>query len=197
MAEASALKSLLARASADPDPRERDRAYEELARLLLVLVRARLGDRLREKRESMDVCQSLARSFVEDLTTGKIVFESEGALVAYLRKAVGSKLADLARMDNAERRGGGVRTTPLDASGASMSPALADDAPGASAIVGANEQQAMILAQLDDDERRLVALRRSGLEWPQIARELGASEESLRKRWSRLQQRIAAELEDA
>lgn len=195
MSGESPLRALLARAGTDPDPRARERAYEELVRLLLILVRARLGVRLREQRESMDVCQSLARSFVEDVSAGRVVFESESALVAYLRKAVGSKLADLSRRDTAQRRGGGARGIPLDrATGGDVPSLAARDADAGDAVLE-REELDLALDLLDEEEKRLVALRRAGMEWNVIARELATSEEALRQRWSRLQRRVAGALD--
>jgi hypothetical protein len=100
------LGSLIAGLGA-ADGVQRERAYAELLRLVSIFVRVRMGSRLRDHRESMDVCQSIAKSFVDDAAQGRLTFESPAALTAYLQRVVQTKLAELSRHDTALKRGGG------------------------------------------------------------------------------------------
>jgi RNA polymerase sigma factor (sigma-70 family) len=177
------LQALVADANA-ADPAARERAFTELMRLVSLFVRARMGNRLRDHRESADVVQSIAKSFIDDAARGMLRFDSPGAFAAYLQQVVKTKLAELHRYDTAEKRGGAdaqhVHEPEL---------AEADDA-SASVRAMSGEMLERVLAELSPDEANLVRLRQRGLEWSAIAQSTGESEVALRKRWSRLQTRI-------
>jgi hypothetical protein len=177
------LQALVADANA-ADPTARERAYAELMRLVSLFVRARMGHRLRDHRESADVVQSIAKSFIDDAARGMLRFDSPAAFAAYLQQVVKTKLAELHRHDTAEKRGGGDAVH-----GHEPDLAEADDA-SASVRAMSGEMLDRVLAELSPDEADLVRLRRRGLEWSAIAHATGESEPALRKRWSRLQSRI-------
>lgn len=194
MGGASRLDSLL-RHAASLEGAERDRAFAELVRLLIVMVRARMSPRLRVGRESVDVCQSVAKSFVEDWQAGRLKFENEAALAGYLQTVVRNKLADLSRHDNAARRGGGERVLPIDEEHGIGAGGIAGDGAGASTIAEVGELRDLVMESLTPEERRLIDLRRRGMEWEQIAEVTGESSSALRKRWSRLQNSLRERLE--
>lgn len=191
MAHAGKLTALLSAARQEADPVARERAYEELLRLLTIFVRAGMGDALRRHRESVDICQSVAKSFVVDLRDGRVEFPTEGALVAYLQQVVRTKLAQAARHDGAIKRGGAVAVrglAPQSPSGSlGVEPAAPD--PTASMVAGGQEARLQILRDLTPDERELIRLRQAGLDWEDIAARLGRSGPAVRKAWSRLQER--------
>lgn len=162
------------------DGPERDRAYAELLRFVRIVVRAEMGRKLRDHRESADVCQSIAKSFVDDFQAGKVAFESERALAAYLRLAVRNKLAELARYDGALKRGGDARA---------VDPDLLDRLPETRDAETAASWDS-VREMLSDDERRLVDLRLRGLEWETIADQLGMSGAAARQRFARLRRRL-------
>lgn len=197
MAGTDQLSALLEEARGGADGARRDAAYDELVRLLTSLVRARLSQQLRQRRESMDVCQSLARSFVVDLRDGKLQFDNRAALVGYLRKVVENKMIDLSRQDRAAKRGAGAAHVPI---GPAETGAPAVDpgagAPGPGTIAVEHELKDAVLARLSPDDRTLITLRQRGLEWDDIAAHLGVAAPVLRKRWSRLQQSIREALAD-
>ena len=196
------LKSLLTTAcgraatatATPPDERVRDAAFNELLRLVMIFVRAGMGRKLRDHRESVDVCQSIARSFVEDFEAGKLEFESEAALAAYLKSVVRSKLADLARHDGRDKRGGGVREVSLDGAGLSaiFDPESSD--PSASFEAQSDEARTRILEALSPDEQTLARLRWSGLSWEHIAAQTGRDAAALRQQFSRMQRRVVERL---
>lgn len=185
MSEPTAFSAFLARA-AQGDPAQRDRAYAELLRWVRIVVRAEMGRRLRDHRESVDVCQSIARSFVDDFQSGRVRFESERALAAYLRVAVRSKLAELARRDGALKRGAGGRALPIDAA-----PDAPDGERGPPALSA--EAWERLRGNLPGDDRHLLELRMRGLDWATIAEQLGTSEASARQRFSRVARRLREE----
>ena len=192
MPQASPLQALLARTSS-LSVVERERAFDHLVRLLMIMVRSKMDSRLRTRRESIDVCQSVVKSFVEDFHEGKVHFENEAALAGYLQAIVKNKLIDLARHDGAQRRGGGRHAFSLNDSSAGDAFEPASPIGGASSIISSEERQRMVMDSLSLDERRLIDLRGRGLEWEQIADMTGESSAALRKRWSRLQQRLASD----
>jgi DNA-directed RNA polymerase specialized sigma24 family protein len=193
MAAASPLATLLERTTSLTGA-ERERAFDELMRLLMILVRARMDARLRSRRESVDVCQSVVKSFVQDFHAGKVAFENEAALAGYLQTVVKNKLADLARMDTALRRGGGRADAPMYDPVTGSDNAPPDDGAGVSTVVADAEARERMMATLSDEDRRLFDLRARGLEWDQIAQVTGETSAALRKRWSRMQQRLGDEL---
>jgi len=198
------LHMLLSQA-AGGDERARERAFAELLRLLTIFIRARMGQRLRDHRESEDVCQSIARSFIEDFGAGQIRFESEGAVVAYLKTVATTKLALLARHDGAVKRGGGVAHVGIGGESASAG-TLEPPAPNDGRKSGRGgpaegerllrEMEAVALVQdsLSAEEQELARLRLAGLEWQEIGARLGRDPTALRKQWSRLVERISHEL---
>jgi RNA polymerase sigma factor (sigma-70 family) len=173
-----------------PDPRARDAAFNELLRLVMIFVRAGMGRKLRDHRESVDVCQSIARSFVEDFEAGKLEFESEAALAAYLKKVVRSKLVDLSRHDTRDKRGGAQPDLRIDSASLSAAFDPPSTEPTASFDARTEEARARILSLLSDDEQTLARLRWRGLSWEQIAAQLGKDPAALRQQFSRMQRRI-------
>jgi len=161
-----------------------------LMRLLMILVRAKMDSKRRNHHESMDVCQSVARNFVEEWQAGKVQFPNEAALVGYLQTVVRNKLTDLSRRDQAARRGGGAVPVPIDSERGVSEGAIPSHGPGASGSIAARETHERILRSLSEEERRLIEFRQRGRDWDEIATELGESSSALRKRWSRLQIRI-------
>src|SRR3974390_3260849 len=80
---------------------------------LRMVVRAGLGPRLRERLELSDVVQETLVEVVRQFP--QFTGQSEAALVGWLRRLVGQKLADLGRYHNRAKRAGGQSPLPLDA----------------------------------------------------------------------------------
>jgi hypothetical protein len=168
----------------------RERAFAELSRLVTVFVRARMGPSVRAGgggRESIDICQSVAKSFVEDAGRGKLAFENEAALMAYLKTVVKTKLAEAKRRDEARISAAGGSIVMDAADGSSVG-----SKGGATPSVDVAMGQAIDAAWegLSDEDREVARLRRAGMEWGLIAAQLGQSEAALRKRFSRLQEKV-------
>ncbi len=103
---------LMARARAG-----QDEALGELCALyrnyLRMVVRTGLGPRLRERVELSDVIQEALVEVVRQFP--QFTGQDEAALVGWLRRLVGQKLADLGRYHSRIKRGAGDAALPLDA----------------------------------------------------------------------------------
>src|SRR5438477_7010707 len=80
---------------------------------LRMVVRTGLGPRLRERVELSDVVQEALVEVVRQFP--QFTGQNEAALVGWLRRLVGQKLADLARYHNRAKRSAGGSDVPLDA----------------------------------------------------------------------------------
>lgn len=80
---------------------------------LRMVVRTGLGPKLRERVELSDVVQEALVEVVRQFP--QFTGQSEAALVGWLRRLVGQKLADLGRYHNRVKRAGAATAVPLDA----------------------------------------------------------------------------------
>src|SRR5271154_1935344 len=80
---------------------------------LRMVVRTGLGPKLRERVELSDVVQEALVEVVQQFP--KFTGQNEAALVGWLRRLVGQKLADLGRYHSRAKRSGGSPDVPLDA----------------------------------------------------------------------------------
>ena len=80
---------------------------------LRMVVRTGLGPRLRERVELSDVVQEALVEVVRQFP--QFTGQNEAALVGWLRRLVGQKLADLGRYHSRAKRAGAGSTLPLDA----------------------------------------------------------------------------------
>src|SRR3954467_4147043 len=79
---------------------------------LRMVVRTGLGPRLRERVELSDVVQEALVEVVRQFP--QFTGQNEAALVGWLRRLVGQKLADLGRYHSRAKRGAGGSALPLD-----------------------------------------------------------------------------------
>ena len=79
---------------------------------LRMVVRTGLGPRLRERVEMSDVVQEVLVEVVRQFP--QFTGQSEAALVGWLRRLVGQKLADLGRYHSRAKRAGASTALPLD-----------------------------------------------------------------------------------
>ncbi|MGQ0628608.1 MAG: RNA polymerase sigma factor [Phycisphaerales bacterium] len=190
MSEPADLAAMLRRATDDADPAARESAFAEILDLLLIYVRAAMGRALRDHRDSADVCQSIARSLVEDVDAGKVRFASEPELRAYLRTVVRSRLAMLARSDTADKRGGGNQ--PAAFSTSTSDPPAPDPTPSENLVGDEALRRAGEL--LSDDDQSIARMLARGLTFDQIAAATGQSSAALRQRWSRAGRKVEDDL---
>jgi RNA polymerase sigma-70 factor (subfamily 1) len=79
---------------------------------LRMVVRTGLGARLRERVEMSDVVQEVLVEVVRQFP--QFTGQNEAALVGWLRRLVGQKLADLGRYHSRAKRAGAATAVPLD-----------------------------------------------------------------------------------
>jgi RNA polymerase sigma-70 factor (ECF subfamily) len=142
------------------------------------LVRARMGSELRHFVESADVVQETMGQVLRSFE--RFDMRDEDALVKWLSQLVENRLRDLAKHHGREKRGSG-RERHLEsvlhrgpgAPGA-PEPAASDEGPLEGAERGEEtERLERALAALSPEHRRAIEARGAGVEWAELARELG------------------------
>ncbi len=193
------LRALMDRARGD-DPAARERAFAEVLRLLMIFVRGKMGPGLRSRHESADICQSIAKSFVEDHGAGKVQFENEAVLVGYLREVVRSKLAEVARRDGALKRArfegvsaGGPGDGGAGPGGSWVAIEPTGDEPTGEDVVLRAEMVERCVDRLTPTEAMLLRLRSAGQDWSQVGSAIGMSATTARQQYSRLVRRLMDE----
>jgi RNA polymerase sigma-70 factor (ECF subfamily) len=163
---------------------------EQYASVVRRVVRFRLTDsRLRAAFDSMDVCQSVLGSFFVRAANGEYELDEPGQLTRLLVGIARNKLATQVRRQAADKRD--YRRAD---GGVSDQDALAGGTPSPSRHAEAKELLQAVRERLTPEERRLAELRQQGLEWAEIAEQLGDNAAALRKRFSRALDRVAREL---
>ena len=163
------------------------RGYEPAIRRA---VRYRLSDtRLRRTCDSMDICQAVLGSFFLRAACGQYELDTPTQLLKLLATMARNKLSKEATRQRAARRD----HRRLSAGGIEDCQVAADE-PTPSRQVASRELLAEAQRRLSADEQQLVELRNQGLEWADIAAQLGGTPELLRKKLSRALARVAKEL---
>jgi RNA polymerase sigma-70 factor (ECF subfamily) len=163
------------------------RRYEPAIRRV---VRVRLADaRLGNLLDSMDICQSVLRSFFVRAAAGQYDLQTPEQVLKLLASMARNKLTTQARREHAQRRD--RRRVVREAPG--------EDrliAPGArpSGVVDARDLFQEVERRLSSEERQILELRNQGQDWAAIAAQLGGGAEALRKRLARAIDRVAEEL---
>jgi RNA polymerase sigma factor (sigma-70 family) len=152
-------------------------------------VRVRLRDtRLRRLIESVDICQSVFASFFVRCSLGQYDLETADKLIRLLATMARNKVASQANKEHAARRDQrrihpGAALAHCAAPGGSPSRQLA-----------ARELVQEARRRMTADELRLLDCREQGLEWAEIAAELGGQPDTLRVRLARAVARVSREL---
>jgi RNA polymerase sigma-70 factor (ECF subfamily) len=163
------------------------RKYESAIR---VAVRTRLSDpALRRQFDSMDVCQSVLGSFFFRMAAGQYDLRDPAQLVALLTKMAHNKLAMRVRHEYRQRRDirRDVRLSDLyeDPTAACTEPA--QQTLGRELIERA-------FALMEPQVRDIAIRRASGMEWAEIAAQLGGTADARRKQFQRAVDQIALTL---
>jgi RNA polymerase sigma-70 factor (ECF subfamily) len=169
-------------------------AAEELVRryepVLRRMVRVRLVDaRLRRSFNASDICQSVLASFFVRAALGQYDLQKPDDLLKLLATMARNKVVDKARHPDLDRLAD--QRMPV-----AELPEQAQVAPGGSPSQQVALQDLVEEARrrLSPDERRVMELRQQGLEWAEIAAQLGGSPEALRKRFTRAVALVAEQL---
>jgi RNA polymerase sigma-70 factor (ECF subfamily) len=189
MSAHSSFRELIGRVRAGDEQAAEEllRRYEPAIRRT---IRARLRDsRLRRFLDSMDISQAVLGSFFVNVSLGRYELERPADLLQLLTSMAHHKLTNevhkqqAARRDHRRLAGIPVENQPVVAPGSSPSQHVA-----------VRELLQEARRRLSAEERRLLEQREHGLEWAQIAAELHAQPEALRKKLARAVERVAQEL---
>jgi RNA polymerase sigma factor (sigma-70 family) len=168
-------------------------ALEELvsryAPVIKLEARMRLrSPHLRAVLDSMDICQSVLKSFFLRAAAGQFDIDRPEDLRKLLVQMACNKSLEAARREYAQKRD------------ARRSVGLGDEAhqvPGGDDPVEEVEWRELLLRgrqMLSADERKLAEARADGRTWEEIAAELGGTPDGLRMQFSRAQARVAEAL---
>ncbi len=190
MAEEPSFADLLERVRAG----DQDAAAQVVRRFepeLRRMIRVRLTDpRLRRVLDTADVCQSVLANFFIRVRVGEFDLEQPDDLLHLLLAMARNKVFDKARRQQARRRD----QRRLEPHASAALDGVADGRPGPSSVIAWQDLLERVRALLDEDERVLAEKRAQGKEWPQIAAELGARPDALRKKLTRALDRVIAQL---
>jgi len=177
---------------------------------LRMVVRTGLGPRLRERLELSDVVQEALVEVVRQFP--QFTGQNEAALVGWLRRLVGQKLADLGRYHSRTKRAGGVAPVPLDApweggrgddggegGGGRLLDVLALSQTSPSEVASRRELIVLLadaLAALPTAEADVLWLYHAeGLSFEAIGDRMGVTRKSVRGIWARGLKRLKRSLE--
>jgi RNA polymerase sigma factor (sigma-70 family) len=149
------------------------------------LADARLGNLL----DSMDICQSVLRSFFVRAAAGQYDLASPEQLLKLLSAMARNKLRVQARKEYSQRRDR-RRVVPQ---GPDQDRLVAPGG-GPSGEVAARDLLEEVRRRLSPEEQQILELRNQGDDWAAIAAQLGGGAEALRKRLARGLDRVAEEL---
>jgi RNA polymerase sigma-70 factor (ECF subfamily) len=163
------------------------RQYESVIRLE---VRVRMYDPgLRRAFDSMDVCQSVLRTFFVRAAGGQFDLDRPADLVGVLVGIAKNKVAEEVRRQHRQRR-----DNRRLAEGDEPLQGVADDEPTPAEVVEGKELMQRVRERLTEDERQVFDLRVEGLNWPEVAGRLGGTAEARRKQHTRAMDRVVGEL---
>jgi RNA polymerase sigma-70 factor (ECF subfamily) len=189
MPEAPSFEELIRRVRAwdQEAAAELVRRYEPAIRRA---VRFRLADaRLGNLFDSMDICQSVLRSFFVRAASSQYDLETPEQVLKLLKAMARNKLAFQARKQHSLRRDNRRASTIGDEGSRLVAPG---DSPSTPIVV--RDLQEEIRRRLTPDEWQLLDLRKQGHDWAAIAAQVGGGAESLRKKLARAIDRVAQEL---
>ena len=175
------------------------RLLELYRNYLALLARVQIGRRLQGKADAADLVQETFLEAHRDFAQFRGT--TEATLLAWLRQVLARNLANLVRRYGTQRREVRLEralAVELDESSRVLDQGLA--APGSSpSHQAARREQAVLLAdaldQLPADYREVLILRHlEGLSFPEVARRMGRSLDSVDKLWARALARLRRSL---
>ena len=189
MADGIQFRELIRRVRA----RDQEAAQELVGRYenaIRRVVRIHMRDtRMRRVLDSTDICQSVLASFFVRTALGQYEVDSPEQLLSLLTTIARNKLTNQVNRMRAQRRDI-RRETTID----EQTIAIPGTASSPSEQASAREILEKVRERLDDKERYLAEQRGLGRSWKELADELGATDEALRKKLTRALDRVMAEL---
>ena len=153
-------------------------------------VRSRLADaRLGNSLDSMDVCQSVLKSFFARAASGQFSLETPEQVLKLLTTMARNKLASQARKQHSLRRDN-RRASPIAEGGSRL--IAPGDRPSAALVVLDLQQE--VRRRPAPDEWQLLELKNQGHDWAAIAVRVGGNAETLRRKLARAIDRVVDEL---
>jgi RNA polymerase sigma-70 factor (ECF subfamily) len=150
------------------------------------LAQAQLGHLV----DSVDISQSVMKSFFVRATLGVWEIEHPGQIVKLLLAMCHNKLAEQIRWHHAQRRDV-LRREWL---GTQQLASIAGHEPPADDVAILSELQEQVSQRLSQRERLLAAARADGRTWREIADDTGDSPDAVRMQFSRAVDRVCVEL---
>lgn len=164
------------------------RRYEPVIRRV---VRARMEDaRLKRSFDSVDVSQSVLASFFARMADGQFNLDDPDDLVRLLVAMARNKTASLALREHCIRRD----ARRIEAVPPGMLENVADQHASPSELLSRRELLEQLRTGLSDEERRIADLRGQGLDWSQVAEQLGGSGQARRMQLTRGIERVGRQL---
>jgi DNA-directed RNA polymerase specialized sigma24 family protein len=172
-----------------------EQAAAEMVRRYEPLIRREVRLSLEDRRlarvfDSMDICQSVLKSFFVRTAAGQYDLDTPAQLQRLLVTMARHKLASAARGQRRQRRD----QRRAAAGGAEQLDGVADGAPTPSQVVAGKELLERFRQALSEEERQLADLRREGLAWADIAARLGGNAQARRMQLVRAVERVSREL---
>src|SRR5262245_43085080 len=166
-----------------------EEAAAELVRRYEPLVRREVRLQLEDRRlsrlfDSMDICQSVLKSFFLRTAAGQYDLDTPGQLQRLLVQMAKNKLASAARSQHRRRR-----DQRRVAAGEEKLEGVAADGPTPSEVVAGKELLERFRQALSEEERQLADLRGAGLAWGDIAARLGGTAQARRMQLARAVER--------
>jgi RNA polymerase sigma factor (sigma-70 family) len=162
--------------------RELVEGYEEAIRLN---VRRKLAPRLRVQFDSVDFVQDVWASFFA-LSPQQYEFATPEELLRFLVRMACNHVADAARSRFRAQKNNLNRQHSLDGSAAAVAQHLAGPEPSPSQTAIARETYAGLVADLSEEDQRIILLLAQKKTHAEIAQELGVSEKRIRRLLERL-----------
>jgi RNA polymerase sigma-70 factor (ECF subfamily) len=171
-----------------------EQAAAEMVRRYEPLIRREIRLQLEDRRlarlfDSMDICQSVLKSFFCRTATGQYDLDTPEQLQRLLVTMARNKLASAARSQHRQRR-----DQRRVSAGEEKLKGIAADDPTPSAVVASKELLERIRQAFNEEERQLADLRGEGLAWGAIADRLGGTAQARRMQLARAVERVAREL---
>jgi RNA polymerase sigma-70 factor (ECF subfamily) len=173
-----------------------EQAAVEMVRRYEPLIRREIRLQLEDRRlsrlfDSMDICQSVLKSFFFRTAAGQYDFDTPEQLQRLLVTMAKNKLASAARSQHRQRRD----QRRVVAEGEKKLEGVAANIPTPSQIVAGKELLERFRLALNEEERQLADLRGEGLAWGDIATRLGGTAQARRMQLARAVERVARELD--
>lgn len=169
-------------------------AAEELVRKYEPLIRREVRLNLDDSRlsrvfDSMDVCQSVLKSFFVRTAAGQYDLDDPKELVRLLVSMTRNKLASAARSEHRQKR-----DQRRAGAGDEALAGVAGTTPSPSQVVEARDLLAETRRRLTPEECLLADFRGQDLAWEEIAQRVGGTAQACRVQLSRAVDRVALEL---